>query len=156
MNAGPVEGYSSMYATDAAAFNAASRAHADADVDATALARWEPNTGSTVEFGYARKSRAPNLYERYAWSTNWMASQMIGWFGDDNAYVGNLAVKPENANTVSGPARWRWRGERAWEVKATPYVTYVENYVDVDTLATMMDGMSTFAQLEFANHSARI
>ena len=138
------------------AFNIASRARTDVDVDATALARWEPNAAGTVEFGYARKSRAPNLYERYAWSTNWMASEMMGWFGDGNAYVGNLALKPETANTVSGTVRWRGRGERAWEIGATPYLTYVKNYVDVDTLTTMMEGMSTFAQLEFANHSARI
>jgi iron complex outermembrane receptor protein len=155
-NAGPVEGYSSMYSMNADAFNAANRAHTDPDVDATALARWEPNRASAYEFGYARKSRAPNLYERYAWSTNMMASGMIGWFGDGNYYVGNLALTPETANTVSGTARWRGAGEHAWEVRATPYLTYIENYVDVDTLATTMVGMSTFAQLQFANHDARI
>ena len=70
-NAGPVQGYSGMmYGADAAAFNGSNRAHTDPDFDATALARYEPNTSSTYEFGYARKTRAPNLYERYAWSTN--------------------------------------------------------------------------------------
>ena len=155
-NAGPVSGYSSMYATDADAFNAANRAHTDPDLDATAQARWTPNAAWTVEFGYARKTRAPNLYERYAWSTIWMTSGMIGWFGDGNYYVGNVALKPESANTVSGTARWMSRGDRVWELKAMPYLTSIENYVDVDTLATTMYGMSTFAQLQFANHPARI
>ena len=155
-NAGPVSGYSSMYATDADTFNAQNRAHTDPDVDVTALARFEPNTASAYEFGYARKSRAPNLYERYAWSTSWMTSGMIGWFGDGNYYVGNVALKPETANTVSGAARWRGGAERAWALRAAPYVTYIENYVDVDSLATTMYGMSTFAQLQFANHNARI
>ncbi len=155
-NAGPVQGYSSIYAGDAAAFNAASRAHTDPDVDLTALARWEPNLASAYEFGYARKNRAPNLYERYAWSTNWMTSGMIGWFGDGNYYVGNAALKPETANTVSGTARWHGGAERTWTLRVTPYLTEIENYVDVDTLATTVYGMSTFAQLEFANHTARI
>ena len=155
-DAGLVSGYSSIYATDADAFNAANRAHTDPDLDATAQARWTPSAAWTAEFGYARKTRAPNLYERYAWLTSWMTSGMIGWFGDGNYYVGNVALKPESANTVSGAARWVSRGDRAWELKAMPYLTRIENYVDVDTLATTMYGMSTFAQLQFANHPARI
>jgi iron complex outermembrane receptor protein len=154
-----------MYAVDADAFNALNRAHTDVDLDATALARYEPNASSAYEFGYARKTRAPNLYERYAWSTNWMTSGMIGWFGDGNYYVGNVALKPEIAHTVSGTATWHDRARSQWEIKFTPYLTFIQNYVDVDTLATTTNvsmptapynGMSTFAQLRFANHNARI
>jgi iron complex outermembrane receptor protein len=155
-SAGPVSGYSNMYAADAVAFNAASRSHTDADFDLTALARYEPGHGAALEFGYARKNRAPNLYERYAWSKNWMAAGMIGWFGDGNYYVGNTALKPETANTVSGTVDLHGAGERPWEIKATPYLTWVENYTDVDTLDSTRYGMSNFALLEFANHSARI
>jgi iron complex outermembrane receptor protein len=156
-NAGPVQGYSDMmYGADADAFNALNRAHTDPDIDATALARYEPNAASTYEFGYARKSRAPNLYERYAWSTNMMASGMIGWFGDGNYYVGNVGLKPETAHTVSGTATWRGGTDKAWKIKLTPYLTRIQGFVDVDTLATAIYGMSTFAQLQFANHNARI
>jgi iron complex outermembrane receptor protein len=155
-NAGDVQGYSDMYAADATAFNATHRARTDVDIDLTALARYMPNATASFEFGYARKSRAPSLYERYAWSTNWMVSGMIGWFGDGNYYVGNTSLKPETANTVSGTAAFHGHGPREWEVKATPYVTYAQDYVDVNTLATTMYGMSTFAQLQFANHNARI
>ncbi len=35
----------------------------------TALARFTPNTTHDVEFGFARKTRSPSLYERYTWST---------------------------------------------------------------------------------------
>jgi iron complex outermembrane receptor protein len=156
MNADAVEGYSGMYAADATAFNTASRAHTTPNIDATAMARWEPNASCSYEFGYARKTRAPNLYEHYAWSRNWMASGMLGWFGDGNYYVGNLALKPETAHTVSGTLRWRDHEHKVWEVKIAPYLTAIENYVDVDTLATSIHGMSTFAQLQFANHNARI
>jgi iron complex outermembrane receptor protein len=156
-NAGPVQGYSEMmYGADADAFNASSRSHTDPDFDLTALARYQPNAASAFEFGYARKTRAPNLYERYAWSTNWMASGMIGWFNDGNYYVGSLGLKPEIAHTVSGAVLLRGGGPRAWEAKASPYFTHIQNFVDVDTLDTTMYGMSTFAKLRFANHNARI
>jgi iron complex outermembrane receptor protein len=152
-NAGLVQGYSNMYATDANAFNASNRAHTDPDLDATVMARYEPNAVSTYEFGYARKTRAPNLYERYAWSTNRMASGMIGWFGG-NSYVGNIGLKPEIAHTLSGTATWHDPARKAWEIQLTAYETHVQDYVDVNTLGTVTYGMSTFAQLRFTNHNA--
>jgi iron complex outermembrane receptor protein len=156
MKTGQVSGYSDMYAADADAFNAVSHTRTDINVDATALARYEPNRSSTFEIGYARKTRTPNLYERYAWSTNWMASGMIGWFGDGNYYVGNLDLKPEAGHSVSASASWHDPARKQWGVKVTPYQTYISNYIDVDTLATTTYGASTFAQLRFANHDARI
>ena len=91
-----------MYATDAAAFNAENHARIDANFDLTALARYDANEHVAVEFGYARKNRSPNLYERYTWSTSMMAASMIGWFGDGNMYYGNVALKPETGNLVNG------------------------------------------------------
>jgi iron complex outermembrane receptor protein len=155
-NTGPVSGYSDMYAMDADTFNSLSRARTDIDIDLTGLARYEPNPQSTFEIGYARKTRAPNLYERYAWSTDWMTSGMINWFGDGNYYVGNVNLKPEVVHTVSGTASWHDRTRKEWEIKITPYQTYVRDYIDVDTLAATTYGESTFAQLLFANHNARI
>jgi len=157
-NAGPVQGYSAMYAADAAAFNASKRTHADPDLDATALLRYEPNAQSSFELGYARKTRAPNLYERYAWSTNMMASGMIGWFGDGNYYVGNGSLKPETAHTVSATFLLRSRSADAGQLKLTPYFIHIQDYVDVDTMMayTPMGSMSTFAQLQFDNHNASL
>jgi iron complex outermembrane receptor protein len=85
-----------------------------------------------------------------------MASGMIGWFGDGNYYVGNIALKPEVANTVSGTALWRGTADKAWEIKITPYETSIQDYIDVDQMMTVSYGMSNFAQLQFANHNARI
>jgi iron complex outermembrane receptor protein len=156
-NAGPVQGYSAaIYGADADAFNAVDHAKSEIHVDATGMVRFEPGASSTYELGYARKTRSPNLYERYAWSTNLMASGMIGWFGDGNYYVGNLALKPETANTVSGTASWQNPLGKNWDLKVTPYLTSIDGYVDVDSFLTTMSGMSTFAQLRFANHDARI
>jgi len=157
-NTGPVSGYSSnmMYAMDADAFNSLSRARNDVDIDLTASARYEPNRYTTFELGYARKTRAPNLYERYAWSTDWMTSGMINWFGDGNYYVGNVDLKPEVGHTVSGAASWHDRARKDWEIKVTPYLTYIRDFIDVNELATRTYGESTFSQLQFANHNARI
>jgi iron complex outermembrane receptor protein len=156
-NAGPVQGYSNMvYGADADTFNELNRAKVDVDLDATGVGRYAPNASSSYEFGYGRKTRAPNLYERYAWSTNWMASGMIGWFGDGNYYVGNVDLKPEIAHTVSATASWHDRARKEWEIRLTPYLTYIKDYVDVDTQATKTYGACTFAQLRFGNLKARI
>jgi iron complex outermembrane receptor protein len=91
--AGAVQGYndalSSLWGADAAAFNAADRDRSDLNADLTALARYRPDGQALYEFGYARKSRAPNLYQRYAWSTQGMAALMNNFVGDGNGYIGN-------------------------------------------------------------------
>lgn len=150
---GPVQGYSMMYAADAAAFNAAKHAHIDLDLDATALARYRASNRLSLEFGYARKSRAPSLYERYAWSTSPMISSMIGWFGDGNNYVGSLQLLPEVAHTISGTLSLH---SQSVEFTAAPYVTWIHNYVDVNRIQTIAAGVNTVAQLHFANHPARV
>ena len=156
MNTGAVHGYSMMYAADANAFNAASRARRDDDLDTTAWMRFQPNANLSFEAGHARKTRAPNLYERYAWSTSKMISGMIGWFGDGNYYVGSLALRPEAADTFGVTAAWHDSARANWDLKATSYVTALHDFVDVDTLKTYTYSKSTLAQLRFANHDARI
>ena len=157
MDTGNVHGYSSdmMYSTDAAQFNSQQHDKTDINWDLTALTRLEPNKWSTYELGYARKTRSPSLYERYAWATDYMTSGMINWFGDGNYYVGNLNLKPEVANTVSVTANWHDDEKKKWELAVTPYCTYVEDYIDVDQLGTVTYGASTFSQLQFANHDAQ-
>ena len=81
---------------------------------------------------------------------------MINWFGDGNYYVGNVNLKPEVAHTASVTASWHDRARRQWEIKLTPYQTYIRDYIGVDQLATQAYGESTFSQLRFANHNARI
>ena len=102
MNAGEVQGYNTMmYGADAAAFNSLDHAKTDINFDATALIRFRPDDVSQFEFGYTRKTRSPNIYERYAWSTNPMAATMIGWFGDGNGRDGDINLLPKVAHTVA-------------------------------------------------------
>ncbi len=168
MNTGDVQAYNAMPsmmnpdAAAAAAFNARNHARTDVNFDWTALGRFTADENQTYELGYARKTRSPNFYERYAWGTGSMSSRMIGWFGDGNGYVGDIGLKPEVAHTVSATADWHgdWHGggDAPWQVKLTPYYSYVENYIGVDKIKdfTNSAGEPTgFVQLQFANHNAQ-
>ncbi|BAZ93024.1 tonB-dependent receptor [Thiohalobacter thiocyanaticus] len=171
MDTGEVQGYNPMFSPqDAADFNAADRSRSDDNLDLTALARFTPKDTLSVEFGYARKTRSPNLYERYAWSTHGMAMRMVNLAGDGNGYVGNLELDPEVAHTLSATFDWHDPSEQRWGVQITPYVTYVEDYIDAArcSSATTRDMMGTactdanlavtndFVYLQFVNEDARL
>ncbi|WP_296522352.1 TonB-dependent receptor [Rhodoplanes sp.] len=165
MNTGPVQGYNMMmYGADATAFNKLDRGRTDVNIDGSALLRYTPDDWSVYEVGVARKTRSPNLYERYTWSTNMMAMSMIGWFGDGNGYVGNVDLVPEKAHTASFTLGWHDLANKVWEVKVTPYYTYVQDYIDVDRCPVKAGSMTcsamnqtttnNFVYLQFANHDA--
>ena len=86
------------------------------------------------------------------WSTNGMAMAMMGWFGDSDRYVGNLDLKPETANTASFTAGWHDAARRDWEVKVTPYYSYVEDYIGVTSIG--QNGSGPYQLLKFANQNA--
>ena len=142
------------YASDSAGFNALNHQRTDNNFDFSATARYDATTVNSDEIGFARKTRSPNLYERYAWSTGTMASSMVNWFGNGADYVGNINLKPETANTASVSTEWHDAERKDWNVKFTPYYTYVEDYIGVDLLkANVTPGVN---QLRFANHDAEI
>src|SRR5690606_34322007 len=163
MDAGDVQPYSwmpGMMNVDRAAalaFNAREHQRDDTHVDLTALVRYEPNNTAAYDVGYARKTRSPNLYERYSWGVGTMATRMIGWFGDANGYVGNLDLKPETAHTLSATFDWHDAQRALWEIKITPYYTYVDDYVDADVIgSTMLTGGIPRNTLQFDNHDATL
>ena len=93
-----------MSKTDAQAameFNQLDRKRDDTLVDISLLARYQLSNNDELQFGLARKNRAPNLYERYSWGVGTMATTMIGWFGDGNGYIGNPDLEAETAHTLS-------------------------------------------------------
>ncbi len=159
MDTGNVQGYSdnaaAKYATDAALFNAKEHMKTDINFDLTALARFEPNRTSAYEAGYARKTRSPSLYERYAWSSGSMASNMNNWFGDGNGYVGDIDLSPEIAHTISLTGDWHDGERKLWGLRATPYYTFVQDYID----ATRQPGFTSttnFGQLRLINDDASL
>lgn len=163
-DAGVVQGYGCgmMCAADtaaAAAFNARDRSRHDDNIDATFTARHDAAETATYEIGFARKTRSPNLYERYSWGRGTMAMTMIGWFGDANGYVGDVDLKPEVAHTVSAGADWHDAANQRWNVKVAPFYTHVQNYIDVDAIGSFNPYMAmgeTKALLRFANHDAHL
>lgn len=161
MDTGTVAGYSSTnYGVDAAKFNAQDHRKVDVNWDLTAQTRYEAAPNNTWDFGVARKTRSPNLYERYAWSTGAMAMRMVNWFGDGNGYVGNQNLKPEVAHTLSLSSEWRDAASKSWRVKFTPYYTYIQDYIGVDRIGTAnytTNGNSIpINLLRFANHDAQV
>lgn len=162
MNTGEVQPYSTSMmnmadAMAAAAFNAADRSFTDNNWGVSAIATWTPSDTANFELGYAHATRSPNIYERYSWGRGAMSSQMIGWFGDGNGYVGNLDLKPEVADTISAVAALSGGGDTPWTLKIAPYYTRVHDYIDVVKLRDLTDMMgmpSGFVQLQFVNTDA--
>ncbi|MEZ5400156.1 MAG: TonB-dependent receptor [Bryobacteraceae bacterium] len=176
MNAAGVVGYntsltttgSAMYAADAAEFNAAQRARRDFNIDVTASARYQPRAGTLFEFGFARKTRSPGLYERYLWvKRSMMSISMNGWFGDGNGYTGNLDLRPEAAHHFTAATEWRGAGERAWKLRIAPFYTHFNDFIDVRRCPVLADAgngctamrfnaTNGFTSLQFFNYSARL
>jgi len=161
MDTGDVRGYNTALAAtgnqyaDMTAFNALDHARTDRNWDLTALARYVPDATQTYEMGIARKTRSPNLYERYTWSTWSMAAVMNNFVGDGNGYVGNLNLKPEVAHTLGFAADWHDAGQKMWGVRVAPYYTHVRDYIDATcNTASCPDGQ--FNVLKYVNQSARL
>ncbi len=164
-DAGPVQGYNAqpIWSVDAAAFNAAYRPRTDHNLDFTALTRYTPDATRLFEAGFARKSRSPNLYQRYLWSTQPMAMLMNNFVGDGNGYVGNLDLKPEVAHTVSASGDWHDAAQKDWRFKATAFFTHVQDYIDARRCnfgqcggAANVDATTGFVNLQYVNQSARL
>ena len=174
MDAGPVHGYNlDSYPTtgtgglgnqtrDAALFNSESHARSDDNWDLSWIAQFKPSAASSLEFGLAQKTRSPNLYERYAWSTWQMAALMNNFVGDGNGYVGNLDLSPEVARTVSITAGLHDPDDTRWDVTATPYYTIVRDYVDAVQWDSNTNAprnvlvVDNFTVLRFTNAEARL
>ncbi len=167
-DAGDVRGYNTAPTAmgnqyvDANTFNAQDRQRTDNNWDLTALARYTPNVNGDIEFGFARKVRSPNLYQRYTWSTWSMAAVMNNMVGDGNGYIGNIDLKPETAYTVAATFDWH-AADRSWEIKATPYFTRVNDYIDAirctagaSCTAANRTTTNQFVVLQYANQEAEL
>lgn len=172
MNTGAVQGYcdstnvpinnvppctDTRYLNTANAFNALDRQRTDHNLDLTALARYAPGKGRRFEFGYAQKTRSPNLYERYTWSTgSTMVLNMNNWVGDGNGYVGNPNLRPETAHILSATASWHDAENNAWALKVSPHYTRVDGYIDAVACPSCAVRTDGFANLTLANQNARL
>ena len=164
-DSGDVQGYNSttpMYLGSSVGtltqWNALDRKRTDNNLDLTVLSTYTPDATSTLEFGIAQKTRSPNLYERYAWSTNSMALEMNNFVGDGNGYVGNLDLKPEIAHTLSLTADWH-SPDSKYQFVITPYYTHVKDYIDASRTfpnSGTQTATNSFVKLQYVNQEARI
>lgn len=163
---GPVVGYNpgnmmSYQGRDANLFNATDHKRTFHDWDVSLIARYTPSATRDIEFGFARKTRAPSLYELYPWSTWSMAAVMNNFVGDGNGYIGNPDLKAEKAHTVSATLDWH-APDRAWEFKATPYYSRVTDYIDAIQWNGATNAPATtlttnqFVTLRYVNQTARL
>jgi iron complex outermembrane receptor protein len=167
MNAGNVKDYKDSNLSqraEATAVNSQNKKQTDINIDWTALTRYTFNDMQTYELGAARKTRSPNLYERFAWSRGSMAMLMNNWVGDGNGYTGDINLKPEVAHTVSATANWHDAEQEDWETRITPFYTHVENYIDARlcqpsngvTCASPSSSSGGFNLLQLANFDAHL
>lgn len=169
MNTGNVHGYNDTdnLPADALSFNQKSHSKTDHNYDATLISKLKINPNFDFHLGLGRKTRSPNLYERFAWAgsvtdptdpmdMNSMGASMdmlmINWFGDGNGYVGNINLRPEVAQKVSASFIAHDEGNKDWEVRLTPYYSKVNNFIDADLIGKSMGAN----YLRFANHDATI
>ncbi len=163
MDTGDVRGYNpttnamgSNQMRDADVFNAQDHKQTDHNWDLTALARYTPDTTQAYEMGVAQKTRSPNLYERYTWSTWTMAAVMNNFVGDGNGYVGDIDLNPEVARTLSFAADWNDAGKKDWGVRVAPYYTHVQDFIDARCLPGTTCKANQFNVLQYVNQSAQL
>ena len=114
-------------------FNAGDRDKTDTVVDANLLINYQITNYDELQFGLARKNRAPNLYERYSWGVSTMATTMIGWYGDGNGYIGNPDLDVETAHIISATYIKSAKDDR-WRLSTNVWYTDVNNYIDADSV----------------------
>lgn len=153
---------------DADNFNAKNHHKTDHNWDLSAILNYAINPALDFELGLARKTRSPNLYERYTWSGWTMAAVMNNFVGDGNGYFGDPDLKPEIAHTISTTLDWHDVSEKKrWEFKAAPYYTKITDYLDavyctskmgMNTLCGLTNSPATnnFVRLQYKNQAARI
>lgn len=157
MNVG-MGGMMDINAAAAEAFNALEREQADSLIDVSLLARYTLSANESIEVGFARKNRAPNLYERYSWGRSTMATTMIGWFGDANGYVGDPDLKPETAHTISASYLQK-SDEEDWTFSANLWFTKVSDFVDAQQISHFNSGTTDATVrniLQFTNLDATL
>ncbi|MBB1299316.1 TonB-dependent receptor [Pseudoalteromonas sp. SR41-7] len=118
-------------AVAAKTFNAGDRDKTDTIVDANLLINYQITNYDELQFGLARKNRAPNLYERYSWGVSTMATTMIGWYGDGSGYIGNPDLDVETAHTISA-TYIKSAKDDGWRLSTNVWYTDVSDYIDAD------------------------
>ncbi|MGJ3233090.1 MAG: TonB-dependent receptor [Oceanicaulis sp.] len=143
------------------AYTAADRSWNAVTVDLLARARMPMSDAFAWRGSIARKSRAPNYLERFAW----LPTPASGGLADGNTYVGDLDLNVETASSLE--AGFDFAAERAY-LRPTLHVSWIEDYIQgtpaepvtpglVDTPLEMVSAMNGDpTPLRFSNVDARL
>jgi iron complex outermembrane receptor protein len=116
--------------SDQTSFNSRDHDFTDHNRDATLLARYRASPRADYEIGLARKTRSPNLVERYLWTpANASAGQ-----ADGRTYLGNLDLKPEVSHQLSLGAVWHGA---AWRIAPSLFYNRVSDYIQGAPIARL-------------------
>ena len=119
-----------MSLADQATFNAANRAFTDNNWDVALQTRYKAADTLTYSAGIARKMQSPSLLQRYLWSP---ANASAG-MADGRTYLGNLALKPQVADTLDLGLDWHGPG---WRIAPSAYYSRVHDYIQGTPIARM-------------------
>lgn len=118
----------------ATAFNASDRNKSFDDVDLVSILRYTMSSSLDLEFGLARKNRAPSYQELYLWSP----SEATSGLADGKNYVGNLNLNHETAYQVELGFDWHtgkfYAAPRAFYHYVDDYIQGVPHPTIVNTL----------------------
>ncbi len=103
-------------------YNQADRSQEDTEIDATAVLRYQWGELTELEFGLARKTRAPAYMERYAW----VPLEVNGGLGDGNNYVGDINLKPEESWQIELGLNW---GDGGGKFSPRVFARRVNDYI---------------------------
>jgi iron complex outermembrane receptor protein len=138
----------------AADFNVADKSQNDNLVDLAAVFTRKIDSTLDLEFGLARKERAPSYQERFLWAT----MESTSGLADGNNYIGDVNLNPETA--YQAELGFDWHTQKA---AFSPRVFYhhINDYIQgiattdptVITLSTMMGDTTP---LQFSNVDAKL
>ena len=135
-------------------FNNAERSQDDNLVDLMAVFTHKINNDFDVEFGFARKERAPSYQERYLW----MPMESTSGLADGNNYIGNIDLDPETAYQAELGLDWHTQ-----KAAISPHIfyhhinDYIQGTASKNMTANMISAMMGNADpLHFNNVDAKL
>jgi len=116
-------------------FNNSDRSKNDHLFDASAILRYAVSSKLEIEFGVARKTRAPSYQERFLW----IPLQSTGGLADNRVYVGDTSLKPEKSYQVELGANLQSHGAYFAPRAFYRYINdYIQGLPTTDVLTVMV------------------
>ncbi|MDD5036107.1 MAG: TonB-dependent receptor [Methylococcaceae bacterium] len=134
-------------------FNNGSRFNDAHNVDAVAVLRHALNDELTLEFGLARKNRAPSYLELFLWQPD----HATGGLADGKLYMGDPNLRPEKSYQTELGLEWH---TPRFHLSPRAFYHYVNDYIQgipsTDPAVIGAAAMHTLHPLQYANVDAHL